>query len=123
MPIETPNARTAYSSIRAFATATALVIPAYGGAARIALVGASVGMTIRSVASRRATDSRYFVAHDNATRRSDGLSTDASATLRDQRRIGARDGDLGIAVINVWEHEEGRHALPEERDAAGTRGV
>jgi hypothetical protein len=26
----------------------------------------------------------------------------------------ARDGDTGILIINLWEHEEGRHAMAEE---------
>ena len=28
--------------------------------------------------------------------------------------IVARDGDTGILIINLWEHEEGRHAMAEE---------
>ena len=28
--------------------------------------------------------------------------------------IVARDGDAGILIINLWEHEEGRHAMAEE---------
>jgi DNA-binding IclR family transcriptional regulator len=28
--------------------------------------------------------------------------------------IVARDGDDGIIVINLWEHEEGRHTMAEE---------
>jgi hypothetical protein len=28
--------------------------------------------------------------------------------------IVARDGDAGILIINLWEHDEGRHAMAEE---------
>jgi hypothetical protein len=32
-----------------------------------------------------------------------------------------RDGDDGLLVINVWEHEEGRHAMPEEPEMQAAR--
>ena len=35
--------------------------------------------------------------------------------------IVARDGDDGILIINVWEHEEGRHAMPEEPEMQQAR--
>jgi DNA-binding IclR family transcriptional regulator len=40
--------------------------------------------------------------------------------------IAVRDGDRGLLVINVWETEEGRHAMaeePEMRSAVAAAGL
>ena len=66
----------------------------------------------------------------------DDLSAKAQGQLREvTERLGpghgwlgtivARDGDAGILIINLWEHDEGRHAMavePEILDAIRSGG-